>query len=174
VDITSPLERFFTLAGGIEALAADLRHFGVADPARVGITGWSYGGYMTIHSMLLAPDIFKVGVAGAPVTDWHNYDTIYTERYMDQPQNNIQRYNVSSNVQNADKLQGKLLILHNIEDDNVLFQNTMQMAKALENSGKLFFMQIYPQKTHGVSSPYRKDLLEEQTAFFDQYLKGTR
>ena len=147
---------------------------GLADAARVGITGWSYGGYMTIHSMLLAPDVFKVGVAGAPVTDWHNYDTIYTERYMDQPQNNITHYNASSNVQNAANLQGKLLIIHNIEDDNVLFQNTVQMASALEKSGKLFFMQIYPQKTHGVTGPYRKGLMEEQTAFFDQYLKGTK
>ena len=119
---------------------------GLADPARVGITGWSYGGYMTIHALLLAPDVFKAGVAGAPVTDWHNYDTIYTERYMDQPQNNLNHYNVSSNVQNAANLQGKLLIVHNIEDDNVLFQNTLQMASALEKSGKLFFMQIYPQK----------------------------
>jgi dipeptidyl-peptidase-4 len=143
---------------------------GFVDPNRVGITGWSYGGYMTIHCMLLAPDLFKVGVAGAPVTDWHNYDTIYTERYMDLPANNAERYNKSSNTRNADKLQGHLLILHNFEDDNVLFQNTMQMASALEKAGKVFFMQIYPQKTHGVSGPYRKSLMETEMAFFDQYL----
>jgi len=144
---------------------------GFVDPERVGITGWSYGGYMTIHSMLLASDVFKVGVAGAPVTDWHNYDTIYTERYMDLPANNLERYNKSSNVQNADKFAGHLLILHNFEDDNVLFQNTMQMASALEKAGKLFFMQIYPQKTHGVSGAYRKTLMEAEVSFFDQYLK---
>lgn len=146
---------------------------GLVDPARVAVTGWSYGGYMTIHCLLFAPEIFKVGVAGAPVTDWHNYDTIYTERYMDLPSNNRDGYRKSSNVLNAEKLQGRLLILHNFEDDNVLFQNTMQMAQALEKAGKTFFMQIFPQKSHGVSSPYRKSLLEEQIDFFDQYLHPT-
>jgi dipeptidyl-peptidase-4 len=144
---------------------------GFVDPERVGITGWSYGGYMTVHSMLLASDVFKVGVAGAPVTDWHNYDTIYTERYMDVPANNLERYNKSSNVQNAVHFEGHLLILHNFEDDNVLFQNSMQMASALEKAGKVFFMQIYPQKTHGVSGPYRKTLMEAEMSFFDRYLK---
>ncbi len=147
---------------------------GFVDAERVGITGWSYGGYMTIHSMLFAPDVFKVGIAGAPVTDWHNYDTIYTERYMDLPANNLERYGKSSNVQNAAKLEGHLLILHNFEDDNVLFQNTMQMASALEKAGKVFVMQIFPQKTHGVSGPYRKSLMEAQMAFFDQYLKDRK
>jgi dipeptidyl-peptidase 4 len=144
---------------------------GLVDPERVGIAGWSYGGYMTIHSMLLASDVFKVGVAGAPVTDWRNYDTIYTERYMDLPANNLDRYNKSSNVQNADKFQGHLLILHNFEDDNVLFQNTVQMAGALEKAGKVFFMQIYPQKAHGVSGAYRRSLMDAEMSFFDQYLK---
>ncbi|HEY3939482.1 MAG TPA: DPP IV N-terminal domain-containing protein [Bryobacteraceae bacterium] len=144
---------------------------GFVDPERIGITGWSYGGYMTIHSMLRAPDLFKVGVAGAPVTDWHNYDTIYTERYMDLPAHNAAHYNVSSNVQNAAKLRGRLLIVHNFEDDNVLFQNTMQMANALERANKIFFMQIYPEKTHGVTGPIRKTLLEEMTTFFDENLK---
>jgi dipeptidyl-peptidase-4 len=146
---------------------------GFVDPARVGITGWSYGGYMTIHCLLFAPDVFKVGVSGAPVTDWHNYDTIYTERYMDLPSDNLERYNRSSNIHNADKLQGHLLILHNFEDDNVLFQNTMQMAAAFEKAGKVFFMQIYPQKTHGVSGPYRKTLMEAELSFFNQYLTPT-
>jgi dipeptidyl-peptidase 4 len=144
---------------------------GFVDPERVGITGWSYGGYMTIHSMLLAPEVFKVGVAGAPVTDWHNYDTIYTERYMDLPANNLERYNKSSNTQNAEKLEGRLLIVHNFEDDNVLFQNTLQMASAFEKAGKVFFMQVYPQKTHGVSGAYRKGLLRAEMAFFEEYLK---
>ena len=84
---------------------------GFVDRERIGITGWSYGGYMTIHCMLLAPDAFKVGVAGAPVNDWRNYDTIYTERYMDTPANNAARYDSSSNVPNAAKLRGRLLIV---------------------------------------------------------------
>jgi dipeptidyl-peptidase 4 len=146
---------------------------GFVAPERVGITGWSYGGYMTIHCMLLAPDVFKVGVAGAPVNDWRNYDTIYTERYMDTPANNRARYDSASNVPNAAKLRGRLLIVHNFEDDNVLFQNTMQMANALEKANKRFVMQIYPQKTHGVSGTLRKPLYEEMTAFFDEHLKGS-
>jgi dipeptidyl-peptidase-4 len=89
---------------------------------------------------------------------------------MDVPAHNVQHYNASSNTQNAGKLQGRLLIVHNFEDDNVLFQNTMQMANALEQANKLFFMQIYPQKTHGVSGPIRKTLLAEMTAFFDENL----
>lgn len=145
---------------------------GFVDPERIGITGWSYGGYMTIHAMLLAPDVFKVGVAGAPVTDWHNYDTIYTERYMGLPEENAKGYDASSNVKNAAKLQGKLLILHNIEDDNVLFQNTMQMVNALEQANKQYFLQLYPQKTHGVFGPLRRPLDEAMLAFFDRNLKN--
>ncbi len=155
---------------GVEYLVSK----GWVDRERIGITGWSYGGYMTIHSMLLAPDIFKVGVAGAPVNDWHNYDTIYTERYMDTPANNAARYNSASNVPNAAKLEGRLLIVHNFEDDNVLFQNTMQMANALEKANKRFVMQIYPQKTHGVTGELRRPLYEQMTAFFDEHLKGAR
>ena len=152
---------------GVEHLVG----MGFVDPARIGITGWSYGGYMTIHSMLLAPDVFKVGVAGAPVTDWHNYDTIYTERYMGLPEENKQAYEATSNVKNAARLTGKLLIVHNIEDDNVLFQNSMQMANAFEKAGKEFFMEIYPQKSHGVSGPLRKPLYQMMTDFFDANLK---
>lgn len=145
---------------------------GFADPKRVGVIGWSYGGYMTIHCLLLAPDVFKVGVAGAPVTDWRNYDTIYTERYMDLPDRNKLGYDASSNVQNAKRLEGKLLIIHNIEDDNVLFQNTMQMAKALEEANKQYFLQVYPFKTHGVGGKLRRPMYEAMQDFFDTNLKN--
>ena len=153
---------------GVERLIA----MGFVDPNRIGITGWSYGGYMTIHSMLLAADVFKVGVAGAPVTDWHNYDTIYTERYMGLPQDNLKGYAAASNVHNAGRLEGKLLIVHNIEDDNVLFQNTMQMADALERADKQYFLQLYPEKTHGVNGPLRRPMYEAMAAFFDTNLKN--
>ena len=152
---------------GVEHLV----QMGFVDPKRIGVTGWSYGGYMTIHCLLFAPDAFKVGVAGAPVTDWHNYDTIYTERYMGLPQDNASGYVTSSNVKNAKLFKGRLLILHNIEDDNVLFQNSMQMAKALEQADKEFAMQLYPQKTHGVSGPLRKPLYQAMLDFFDRQLK---
>jgi dipeptidyl-peptidase 4 len=148
-----------------------LIQMGFVDPNRIGITGWSYGGYMTIHSMLLAPDVFKVGVAGAPVTDWHNYDTIYTERYMGLPEENKKGYDASSNVDNAALLKGRLLIVHNFEDDNVLFQNTMQVVNALEHANKQYFLQLYPFKSHGVSGALRKPMYEAMAQFFDDHLK---
>ena len=144
---------------------------GFVDPDRIGITGWSYGGYMTIHSMLCAPGRFKVGIAGAPVTDWRNYDTIYTERYMGLPAQNPDGYDASSNVVNAGRLQGKLFIVHNLEDDNVLFQNTVQIANALEEADRPYFLQIYPQKTHGVTGIPRKALYQSLVDFFDRNLK---
>ena len=152
---------------GIRYLAS----LGFVDPTRIGIYGWSYGGYMTIYSLLNAPDVFRAGVAGAPVTNWHNYDTIYTERYLGLPSENADAYRLSSDVTYAGKLKGKLLILHNMEDDNVLFQNTMQMADALERAGKQFRMIVYPQKTHGVSGAASRQLNQALVEFFDAALK---
>ncbi len=144
---------------------------GFVDPARIGIYGWSYGGFMTLYSLLNAPDVFRAGIAGAPVTNWRNYDTIYTERYLGLPSENPEGYRASSPVDYAAKLKAKLLIVHNIEDDNVLFQNTVQMSDALEQAGKLFDMVIYTGKSHGVTGPARKQLLETLADFFDKNLK---
>jgi dipeptidyl-peptidase-4 len=148
-----------------------LLSLGFVDPARVGIYGWSYGGFMTLYSLLNAPDVFRAGIAGAPVTNLRNYDTIYTERYLGLPSENAEGYRASSPVEYASKLKAKLLIVHNIEDDNVLFQNTLQMADALEQAGKIFDMLIYPQKSHGVSGVADRQLLEETTDFFEKNLK---
>jgi dipeptidyl-peptidase-4 len=145
---------------------------GFVDPARIGIYGWSYGGYMTLYSLLNAPEVFRAGIAGAPVTNWRNYDTIYTERYLGLPLENAEGYRASSAVEYAGKLKAKLLMVHNIEDDNVLFQNSVQMADAFERSGKLFDMVIYPQKTHGVTGELRQQLLEKTTDFFEKNLKN--
>ncbi len=153
---------------GIRYLTAQ----GFVDPARVGIYGWSYGGFMTLYSLLNAPETFRAGIAGAPVTSWRNYDTIYTERYMGLPSENADGYSASSAVTYADKLQSKLLMVHNIEDDNVLFQNTMQMAAAFERAGKLFDMVVYPQKSHGVGGEMQRQLLEKTTDFFEKNLKA--
>ncbi|MCL5746313.1 MAG: S9 family peptidase, partial [Acidobacteria bacterium] len=144
---------------------------GFVDPARIGIHGWSYGGYMTLYSLMHAPDVFAAGLAGAPVTNWLNYDTIYTERYMGLPSENAEGYRRSSPVNYASNLKGKLTIAHNIEDDNVLFQNTMQMAAALERADKQFRMVVYPQKTHGVTGPLRSNLNRTIVAFFESALK---
>ncbi len=150
-----------------------IRHLlslGFADPKRVGIQGWSYGGYMTIRALLLAPDVFACAVAGAPVTDWHNYDTIYTERYMGLPSENIEGYKRSSNVLAADKLKGRLLIAHNFEDDNVLFQNTMQMVDSLQRADKQFELMVYTNKSHGLMRG-RAHFNELTVSFFDRCLK---
>ena len=144
---------------------------GFVDPARVGIYGWSYGGFMTLYSLLNAPDVFRVGIAGAPVTNWRNYDTIYTERYLGLPSENVDGYRASSPLDYASNLKAKLLIVHNIEDDNVLFQNTVQITEALEQAGKRFDMAIYTGKSHGVTGPVRRQLLETLTDFFEKNLK---
>jgi dipeptidyl-peptidase 4 len=144
---------------------------GFVDKTRIGIYGWSFGGYMTLYSLLHAPDVFKVGIAGAPVTDWHNYDTIYTERYMGIPDQNAEGYKNSSNVLAASNLEGKLLIVCNYEDDNVLFQNTMQMITALRRADKQFEFALYPQKTHGVTGDLRRGMMRQMTDFFETNLK---
>jgi dipeptidyl-peptidase-4 len=147
---------------------------GFVDSSRIGMYGWSYGGYMTLYALLNAPDLFRAGVAGAPVADWRNYDSIYTERYLGLPSENPEAYRRSSPVNDARNLKARLLIVHNLEDDNVLFQNTLQMADALERAGKPFDLAIYPQKTHGLTGSAREHMLEKMAAFFEQNLKPVR
>jgi dipeptidyl-peptidase-4 len=145
---------------------------GFVDPRRIGLYGWSYGGYMTLYTITHAPGLIKAAIAGAPVTNWRNYDSIYTERYMGLPEDNEDAYRRSSPIVSAAGLEGtKLLMIHNVEDDNVHFQNSIQMAEALEKAGKQFFMLVYPQKTHGVTGPEYKQLLEAETNFFEENLK---
>ncbi len=132
---------------GVEYLIS----LGFIDPQRIGVTGWSYGGFMTLNLLLNAPDLFHAGFAGAPVTNWLNYDTIYTERYMGLPEDNGEAYARTSLPRHARNLTGRLMIAHNLEDDNVLFQNTAQMIRALEVAGKHFELSLYTEKTHGVS-----------------------
>jgi dipeptidyl-peptidase-4 len=148
-----------------------LESLGFVDPARLGIYGWSYGGFMTLYALCNAPGLFRAGIAGAPVTDWRNYDTIYTERYMGLPLENADGYRRGSVVAKAGDLTAKLLIVHNFGDDNVHFQNTLQMADALERAGKQFELMVYPQKAHGVTGPVRKQMLEGMTRFFETNLK---
>lgn len=119
------------------------------DPERIAIMGWSYGGFQTIRTMSEKEDrIIKCGVAIAPVTDWRLYDTGYTERYMRRPQVNAKGYDQSDLKQMASQLQGDLLIVHGLADDNVHAQNTMQYVDALVQAGKQFEMQIYPDDNH--------------------------
>ena len=121
------------------------------DAARIGITGWSYGGYMTCVAMLEAPQLFKAGFAGAPVTDWRQYDSIYTERYMGLPAENAEGYRESSPVTHAAGLRGKLLVAHATGDDNVHFANTLELQEALVHAGQYAEFAIYAGRGHGIT-----------------------
>ncbi len=120
------------------------------DPARVGVWGWSYGGYMTLMLMFKAPELFRAGVAGAPVTDWTLYDTHYTERYLERPQDNAAGYTASSVLPYADGLKGRLLVVHGMSDDNVLFLNSTKLFRKLQDLGKPFDVMVYPGGKHGL------------------------
>ena len=126
---------------------------GLVDPARVGITGFSYGGTMSALALLRYPDDFAVAVAGGAVTDWNNYDSIYTERYMRTPAENPKGYEQSSCVRLAGNLKGRLLIVHGMVDDNVHPSNAWQLADALQSKGKPFDMMLFPNSGHGIWSP---------------------
>jgi dipeptidyl-peptidase-4 len=120
------------------------------DPSRIGIWGWSYGGYMSSLVMTKGAGTFKLGIAVSPVTNWRFYDTIYTERYLQTPQLNPNGYDLNSPSTFADKLEGKFLLIHGTGDDNVHFQNSVALANALINSGKQFKSFYYPDKHHGI------------------------
>jgi dipeptidyl-peptidase-4 len=124
---------------------------GFVDPARIGVWGWSYGGYMTLMLMFKAPDVFRAGVAGAPVTDWSLYDTHYTERYLDRPQDNAAGYAASSVLSYAKDLKGKLLVMHGMADDNVLFLHSTKLFRKLQDLGKPFDVMVYPGAKHGLT-----------------------
>jgi len=120
------------------------------DKNRIAIWGWSYGGYNVLMSMSRGNGVFKAGVAIAPVTDWRFYDSVYTERYMRTPKENENGYNASSPLRLANNLQGKLLLIQGTADDNVHFQNSLYYMQALEDAGKQFDTQVYPDKNHSI------------------------
>ncbi len=124
---------------------------GFVDPSRIGVWGWSYGGYLTLMLMFKAPRVFKAGVAGAPVTDWSLYDTHYTERYLERPQDNAAGYAASSVLPYAPDLEGKLLVMHGMADDNVLFLHSTKLFRKLQDLGKPFDVMVYPGAKHGLT-----------------------
>jgi dipeptidyl-peptidase-4 len=121
------------------------------DPDRIGIWGWSYGGYMTLLSMMKGGDQFRAGVSVAPVTSWTLYDNIYTERFMRTPRDNASGYAEGAPLNHVEGLTGELLLIHGTGDDNVHFQNSVQMVQALQEAGKQFDFMAYPNKTHSIS-----------------------
>jgi len=127
-----------------------LRTLPYVDPGRIGVFGWSYGGYMAALCMMQAPTVFAAGVSGAPVTDWRLYDTHYTERYMGTPQDDASGYERSGVLFYAQRLRGPLLIMHGMADDNVLFTNSTTLFKKLQDLAKPFEMMTYPGGKHGL------------------------
>jgi dipeptidyl-peptidase-4 len=156
----------------LTALDQALNKFPELDGNRLGWWGWSYGGFMTTYALTHSRR-FKVGVAVAPVTDWHDYDSVYTERYMGLPKDNPEGYRTSSVQLAADKLSGHLLVVHGTSDDNVHIQNTMQLAQDFINSGKQFELLLFPRRTHSIAGPApRTELFERIRGEFDFALLG--
>ena len=135
-------------AAAVRALAAKRSYI---DPARVGIWGWSGGGSNTLNAMFRFPDVFRVGVSVAPVPDQRLYDTIYQERYMGLPQDNVEGYRIGSPINFAEGLKGNLLIVHGSGDDNVHYQGTERLINRLIELGKPFDAMVYPNRTHSIS-----------------------
>jgi dipeptidyl-peptidase-4 len=144
------------------------------DAERIGINGWSYGGFMVSYALTHSKS-FAMGIAGGPVTDWRNYDSIYTERFMKMPQNNPDGYARTAPQAAAKDLHGQLLLVHGAIDDNVHPQNTMQFAYALQKAGKPFRLMLYPKSRHGVVDPaLNKHMRAMMVAFIEETLLGTK
>ena len=150
-----------------------LRSLDFVDDSRIGIWGWSYGGYMTLMSLFTEPEAFAAGVSGAPVTDWTLYDTHYTERYLGTPQNNAEGYEASGVFPYAKNLDAPLLIIHGMADDNVLFTNSTKWFKTLQDEGRPFDMMTYPGSKHSLTRVPEsgKHALSHILRFFEEHLK---
>ncbi|MBD2713627.1 S9 family peptidase [Microvirga sp. STR05] len=132
------------------AAARFLGQMPYVDKSRIGIWGWSFGGYMTALALTKNADVFKMGISVAPVTNWRYYDTVYTERFLKTPQENPAGYDDNSPVQHADKLKGKLLLVHGTGDDNVHFQNSVAFTDAMIKANKDYQTLYYPNRNHGI------------------------
>jgi len=143
------------------------------DPARVGVWGWSYGGYLTLMLMFKAPTVFRAGVSGAPVTDWTLYDTHYAERYLGRPAENAAGYEASSVFPYAKDLAGKLLVIHGMADDNVLFLHSTKLFRKLQDLGKPFDVMVYPGAKHGLLRQHDgRHAYAAMLRFFEQSLRA--
>ena len=141
------------------------------DADRIGIFGWSYGGYLSSLCLLKGAEHFKMAIAVAPVTNWRYYDTIYTERYMRTPKENASGYDQNSPIHHVERLKGNYLLIHGSADDNVHYQNTLEMTKALVNANKQFDLFIYPDKNHGIyGGNTRLHLFTKMTNYIQQKL----
>jgi dipeptidyl-peptidase 4 len=148
-----------------------LGNYPYVDKSRIGIWGWSYGGFMSSNCILKGNDVFKMAIAVAPVTNWRFYDSVYTERYMQTPQENPSGYDDNSPINFVERLKGKFLLIHGSGDDNVHVQNSMQMMEALIQANKQFDSQIYPDNNHGIyGGKTRIQLFNKMTTFIQNNL----
>ncbi|MCH3884219.1 S9 family peptidase [Tenacibaculum aquimarinum] len=154
------------------AAAKKLAKRNYIDADNIGIWGWSYGGFMSSNCLLKGNDIFSMAIAIAPVTSWRFYDSVYTERYMQTPQENASGYDDNSPINHVEKLKGDYLLVHGSGDDNVHVQNSMQMVNALVDANKPFDFFIYPDKAHGIykGSNTRLHLYNKMTSFIEEHL----
>jgi dipeptidyl-peptidase-4 len=132
---------------------ASAKYFGnldYIDSERIGIWGWSYGGYMSSLCLAKGNDVFKMAIAVAPVTNWRYYDNIYTERFMRTPQENAEGYDTNSPINHVKKIKGNYLIVHGTADDNVHFQNSVEMVDAMISKNITFDSEYYPNKNHSI------------------------
>ena len=141
------------------------------DPARIGLWGWSGGGYNTLYCLAHRPGVWKAGAAGAPVTDWHLYDSIWTERYLDTPQDNESGYLESSPLTHAARIKDRLLLIHGLADDNVHPQNTILLTDALVKAGIPFEQAFYPGQKHAVNPPSLTHFYARMEDFFERTLQ---
>ncbi len=141
------------------------------DSSKMGVHGWSFGGFMTTNLMLTYPDVFKAGVAGGPVIDWSMYEIMYTERYMDTPQENPEGYKNANLLNKVQNLKGKLLMIHGAQDDVVVWQHSVKFLKAAVDHGVQMDYFVYPGHEHNVRGKDRVHLMQKVTDYFDEHLK---
>ena len=153
-------------------VAKKLGELPYVDQDRIGIWGWSYGGFMSTLGITKGADVFAAAIAVAPVTSWRFYDTVYTERYMRTPQENASGYDENSPLNFAALLEGDYLLIHGTGDDNVHVQNAMRMANALIENDKAFDYFVYPDRTHGIyeGKNTRLHLFKKMTTFIEEAL----
>jgi len=148
-----------------------LKSLPYVDAQKLGIHGWSFGGFMTTSFMLKHPEVFKVGVAGGPVIDWNMYEIMYTERYMDTPQTNPEGYKHANLLDKVQNLKGHLLMIHGAQDNVVVWQHSIKFLKAAVDNGVQLDYFVYPGHEHNVLGKDRVHLMQKVTDYFDEYLK---
>ena len=148
-----------------------LKSLPYVDSTRIGVHGWSYGGFMTTNLMLTYPDVFKTAVAGGPVIDWSKYEIMYGERYMDTPQENPDGYRDANLKLKAGNLKGHLMLIHGTMDHVVIWQHSLGILKACVDAGTYPDYFVYPGHDHNVIGHDRIHLYEKITRYFDDYLK---